>query len=60
MPLNKLGLRKRNLCSRLNGSEAKVEALLRKAVAHCPDFAGVHLQLGLLYSVEKQTACAVQ
>jgi tetratricopeptide (TPR) repeat protein len=55
-----LGLRKRNLTSTLNGSEAQVEALLRKAVALRPDFADAHFQLGLLYSDEKQTAGAVR
>ena len=49
-----LGLRKRNLTSTLNGSEAQVEALLRKAVALRPDFADAHFQLGLLYSDEKR------
>jgi len=55
-----LGLRKRNLSSGLNGSEAKVEALLHKAVALRPGFADAHFQLGLLYSDEKQTASAVR
>ena len=55
-----LGLRKRNLSTGLNGSEEKVEALLRKAVALRPGFADAHFQLGLLYSDEKQTASAVR
>jgi tetratricopeptide (TPR) repeat protein len=54
-----LSLRKRNLTPGLNGSEKKVESLLKKAVAVRPDFADAHYQLGLLYTDEGQTTNAI-
>ncbi len=55
-----LSLRKRNLTPGLNGSEARVEALLKKAVALRPGFADAHYQLGLLYSDEHRPGDAVR
>jgi tetratricopeptide (TPR) repeat protein len=55
-----LSLRKRNLTPGLGDSQAKVEALLKKAVALRPDFADAHYQLGLLYTDQHRISDAVR
>jgi Tfp pilus assembly protein PilF len=54
-----LSLRKRNLTGGLNGTESKVEALLKNALALRPDFADAHYQLALLYSDQHRMKEAV-
>ena len=55
-----LSLRRRNLTPGLSGNEARVEALLRKAVTLDPNFADAHFQLGLLYADEGKTGAAIR
>ncbi len=55
-----LSLRKRNLTAGLNGSERRVETLLKKSAALRPEFADAHFQLALLYSDEGRSAEAIR